>query len=181
MVDWSLLADALAFYRAAGYVGVDVPWTVGPAEMALTCPDPGRWVGAAPLGVHVGSAEQSFLQLELDGKLGRGRYVACTPCHRNEPVLDDLHRTAFMKVELYSNDPSDLGAAGRLLDDAERFMAARKGASDTLAREATTEGFDLTLNGIEVGSYGPRGGAGLRWACGTGVAEPRFTSALSKS
>ena len=181
MIDWSLLADALAFYRAAGYAQVDVPWTVAPGIMALTCPDPSMWITAGRMGAHVGSAEQSFLALEVEGRLGRGRYVACTPCHRAEPVLDGLHVGSFMKVELYANDPGDRFSAGILLADAARFMASRKGHRDVLAREETPEGHDLTLNGIEVGSYGARSGGGFRWACGTGIAEPRFTMAKAKS
>ena len=45
----------------------------------------------------------------------------------------------------------------------------------------TDEGYDLEINGIEVGSYGARYHAKIGWwAYGTGLAEPRYTTAMNK-
>jgi hypothetical protein len=44
----------------------------------------------------------------------------------------------------------------------------------------TDQGRDLTLDGIEVGSYGYREAGGRKWACGTGLALPRFDVAREK-
>ncbi len=46
---------------------------------------------------------------------------------------------------------------------------------------ATDEGWDLEVNGIEVGSYGFRQSGGRRWACATGLALPRFDVARHSS
>ena len=43
----------------------------------------------------------------------------------------------------------------------------------------TKEGYDLMINGIEVGSYGLRMGNGYEWVYGTGLAEPRFSVAIN--
>ena len=40
--------------------------------------------------------------------------------------------------------------------------------------------WDISLNGIEVGSYGYRTYAGHHWIFGTGLALPRMTIALEK-
>ncbi len=47
----------------------------------------------------MGSAEQGFVQLMLDGKLPLGSHMAAGPCFRDDEV-DDLHQKTFFKVEL---------------------------------------------------------------------------------
>jgi hypothetical protein len=42
----------------------------------------------------------------------------------------------------------------------------------------TAEGYDLEIGGIEVGSYAARTADGMSWTCGTGLAEPRFSTAI---
>jgi hypothetical protein len=97
-----------------------------------------------------------------------------------------------MKVELYqSGDHLE-----ELITDAEYLMhnhvrrdvrlkttlfdfeAEHDFASKLLVREATPEGIDLVLNGIEVGSYGVRTVGNRTWTYGTGLALPRFTVAI---
>ena len=43
-------------------------------------------------------------------------------------------------------------------------------------RVKTAEGYDLQIGGVEVGSYGVRSHRGFKWAYGTGLAEPRFST-----
>jgi hypothetical protein len=49
-----------------------------------------------------------------------------------------------------------------------------------LEERSTSEGIDLYLNGIEVGSYGIRKHNSYQWVYGTGLALPRFDKALNK-
>jgi hypothetical protein len=176
-VDWRLLADAMSFFKGEGYEEVDLPWLAPLDVLAVTCPDrlrvldvPGLWGQGL-----VGSAEQSFIAADLDGTLGKGRFVACTPCFRNEPTVSETHRIGFMKVELYANLDQPHLEAGRMLGLARRFMESECGR--TVLVEETGDGHDLTLGGIEVGSFGFRRARGIEWAYGTGIAEPRFSVA----
>jgi hypothetical protein len=43
--------------------------------------------------------------------------------------------------------------------------------------QPTDDCMDLTINGIEVGSYGKREFKNIKWIYGTGLAEPRFSIA----
>jgi len=100
------------FYERAGYHPLDVPWCVSDEAMNITRPVWAGTVNAAYIAggkqqCPVASAEQSFLQLQLDslaasGSLNTGTYVAITPCFRNEPVIDELHQPYFMNIELGS-------------------------------------------------------------------------------
>lgn len=174
-IDWTLLSNALSFYQGHGYRQVEVPWIVDPAILNLTCPEAWRIMFVPGLGGLVGSAEQSFLALDAAGRLGQGAFVALTPCFRNEPVVDRLHQKCFMKVELYRNDDTGPEALEAMIRLAQGFFLLH--TEDEVERVATEDGFDLNLNGIEIGSYGIREAGGLRWVYGTGIAEPRFSTA----
>lgn len=185
MIDWSALADAVAFYRTLGYHHVEVPWTA-PEEAINTTLPPGATPMVVPyLGTLVGSAEQSFVGLDMQGKLDKGRFVACTPCFRLGDDDGDLHQPCFMKVELYINDVVDeltmfemMGHAGTFF----RHRLHRRGKGVGLLRHVQTQdGWDLEIGGIEVGSYGLRSTSGVSWVYGTGCAEPRLSKALERA
>lgn len=176
VVDWQLLSRALTYYMGNGFQYIEVPWIVPPAIHAITCPDQSRIMMVAKHGGLVGSAEQSFIALDSAGVLGKGRFVALTPCFRDEFEVDELHQRHFMKVELYRNDDTSNSALEEMIAVAELFFYL-DAAGGTVERVQTEEGFDLMLNGIEVGSYGIREANGLKWVYGTGLAEPRFSTA----
>lgn len=195
-IDWGLLARAVAFYQSQGYKYVEMPWAVSPESVAITCPDPAFTGAVEGLGSLVGSAEQAFLHMDLAGKLGKGRFVALTPCFRLGDYDDDLHHPYFMKVELYVNDAQDVGAkvsgdtqaSGdcgpflaylHMLSIVGQFNRAVLGEDEIEGVHGveTSEGCDVELNGIEIGSYGIREHNGHVWVYGTGVAEPRFSQA----
>lgn len=196
MIDWSILSDALNYYRGLGYHYVEVPWVVPEATVDLTIPDPrfgvrladnvvnGKRYGQSCMdedepGVLVGSAEQSFLYMEERGLLMPGRYLACTPCFRHEEYTSPLRRPHFMKVELYVNDLIP-GRLDEIVGHAWGFFNQNISQHrDELLVVNTPDGFDIEVNGYEVGSYGIRDVKGMRWAYGTGVAEPRFSASLA--
>jgi len=180
-IDWARLARAQAFYEAKGYEYVEVPWAVPEDVVYGTMPP-----GATPIHVRrdailIGSAEQGFLDMALRqrGRLSKGNlYFSISPCFRGEPSIIPGHtQLCFMKLELFAPD-RDYEAeetSKHLLDDAEQFMTT-EGAH--LTRLRTEAGFDLECDGIEVGSYGIRQFEGVHWAYATGLAEPRFSTAL---
>lgn len=182
MISWTNVAKALTYYQRLGYKYLEVPWIVSDEAIGVTLPPDGR-ATQTQHGPLVGSAEQSFIQLALDRKLAPGKYVAATPCFRDEPE-DHLHKKHFFKVELIQ-----LCAQPLLVDISEcvRYMVKDVlGFYDTLIKvpsgslqptymQPTSEGWDIMCKGVELGSYGYRSYWDLHWVYGTGYADPRFT------
>jgi hypothetical protein len=176
MIDWQRLSQAMQYWQKIGYRPIEVPWIVPECIAALT--HNGAFTETAT-GVLVGSAEQSFLSLQMKEELLPGRYVACSPCFRDDPI-DDLHVQQFMKVEIYNTIDVSGPSLEWLLSHAETLFASWA-PNATFGREITPEGIDITMNGVEIGSYGYREACGIRWLYGTGVAEPRFGMAYVRS
>ena len=191
------LIHAIKYYESAGYKWVDVPWVVSEEAVGITRP---AWAVGNALSYVAGgkelfpvaSAEQSFLQMQmdaLDGSLDNrisGRFVTMTPCFRNEPVIDDLHQPYFMKVELISWDKTSREDMDKMIADARLLFEKDLWVDCVLNLDPDPIGivaYDLVTShtGIELGSYGirehPRVG---RWLYGTGLAEPRYSYALEK-
>lgn len=189
--------DAREYYEKCGFKFIDAPWTVGREAILMTRPP---WVTGEPFSYEAGgnllypvaSAEQSFLQMQMDaiaaGQPMTGSYCAITPCFRNETVLDDLHQPYFMKLELISWDkttPEDLSkmiAGARLYienDEAGLWVDVIKNNDpDPIS---VSQAYDIVTNlqKIELGSYGIRSHPAVgRWVYGTGLAEPRYSYAI---
>ena len=97
-MNWGRISRAMEHYGQS-YISIDVPWIIPWNVIRVTLP-PERQSFQTVGGVLVGSSEQSFLHLALMGTIKPGRYVTCSPCFRDE-VVDELHKTHFMKVELF--------------------------------------------------------------------------------
>lgn len=176
-INWQRVARAVAHYSSIGYQYVEAPWIVGDEALGVTLP-PDKTGLRTQDGPLVGSAEQSFLQLMLDGQLSAGRYVAATPCFRDDEV-DDLHQRTFFKVELirvFDDNQTASALCEQVVQDALGFFCSVAPA-DSLARRDTPIGCDIELDGVEIGSYGCRQYRGHHWVYGTGLAEPRFSIA----
>lgn len=196
------LLSAMQYYTNAGYHPLDVPWCVSDEAMTITRPVWAGTVNASYLAggkqqCPVASAEQSFIQLQLDqvarfGMLLTGTYVAITPCFRNEPELDDLHQPYFMKVELYDGAANLIPEIAdprlnAMIERAERFFHRYLDVVVIPNEEydplKVGQAFDIvTKEGrIELGSYGirkhPKVGT---WVYGTGCAEPRLSYAIEQ-
>lgn len=184
MIDYVLLGRAVEEYKRRGYVYKEVPWMVpeeairatlqAPAPSYVACPRYEYPDGGCDAFVEacylVGSAEQSFLQMRPKP----GAYVGVTPCFRHEPVTNIFYQTGFMKVELFVN--RDDATVDRVMGDAIEVMSVIAGVSPDVVQ--TSEGYDLELAEIEIGSYGERIHPEFgRWVYGTGLALPRFNVA----
>jgi hypothetical protein len=175
-INYLRIGQAQLLYKALGYRNIETPWIVTEEAVKTTLPKecrPFTTVG----GALVGSAEQGFIDLMLDGFLEPGRYQSTTPCFRDEQPLTELTRQYFMKLELIHYMPTDQRA------DYERMLNQALGCffeiseCDTFEARDTSEGIDIFLNGIEIGSYGVRTVDNHTWIYGTGLAEPRFSIA----
>lgn len=187
-IDYVLLGRAVEEYKRRGYVYKEVPWMVPEEAIRATLPAPAPSYVACPRHKYpdggfdafveacylVGSAEQSFLQMRPKP----GAYVGVTPCFRHEPTLDLLHQTTFMKVELFAT--LEDASLDRVIYDASEVMSLY--TDQPILPVATADGFDLTISGIEVGSYGVREHSVFgKWIYGTGLALPRFSVANALS
>lgn len=177
MIDWRMLSKAIEYYETRGYRYVEVPWMVSEKTHRLTCLNVDLII-RSDVGALVGSAEQSFLELDRHGHLLPGRWVACTPCFRPDEV-DEYHQKGFMKVELYVNHEPTVEKAKVMLDHAYAFFNAHA-PGHTAVVQTGDDTWDIEIGGIEVGSYGYREADGTRWVYGTGIAEPRFSTASAK-
>lgn len=189
--NWQRIARAVEFYRKRGYTYVEVPWAVPLTTARATMPPDARPISIALSGGEtftlVGSAEQGFLELFLTTarmeSLKNKPLFSVSPCFRGETSLvAGVTQLCFMKVELFCVR-NQMGIEDVLMADAEQFMTS-EGAQ--LERRRTAEGTDLFCGKFEVGSYGKRRFSGwdnemlqdFQWQYGTGLAEPRFSTAL---
>lgn len=180
MINYTRLGLAQTFYKALGYLNINTPWMVTPHAVTATLPPDSRLI-QSNFGCLVGSGEQGFIQMMLDGVLEPGKYQTTTPCFRDEANQDDLTLPYFMKTELiwympegelqiaYQTVLNNALACFFDISDADEFDAVQ-----------TAEGFDLMFAGIELGSYGVRRMGDHVWVYGTGLAEPRFSQVVQK-
>lgn len=177
-IDYAVIADALKFYESKGYERIEVPWSAPKDVIEATAPDKANLYPYKDEYL-VASGEQSFMQMLKEDRLKENKkYMCVTPCFRHEQTYDTYTRPYFIKVELFVRGYGGVWES-KILGDAKEFF------NRYLPREAkvvpTPEGTDLFYNGIELGSYGLRNIEDLGvWVYGTGVAEPRFSSVLSK-
>lgn len=182
-VDWTLVADNIQFHVANGFKYIETPWTVSQAAIDFTIPPHAKsWQLSYPAKQNlVGSAEQGFIQLILEERLPAGDYISAGPCFRDEEVLDDLHQQQFFKVELCSWHPNEFDAPSILkLPLAALSWFQMQDPNLNLVVKSTPDGFDIELNGIEIGSYGHRTLDNYGTLCyGTSVALPRWNMAIN--
>lgn len=200
MINYQNLHNFSLAYAQEGYARVEVPWTVTQEISRITKP-----VGAEDFElVHpdhkvlVASGEQSFLYQYSKGFLPRGKLQTITPCFRKEPH-DGTHQKTFMKLELIDTSEEThrtrTTAQDALVEmvhmvktEFERYLTRNHVAilGARIEQRETPEGFDLNLTTydgwtVEIGSYGIRSCDFISWVYGTGVAEPRFSSAIERA
>jgi len=173
MIDYARLDRSLQFYESKGFNRIELPWTVTKSISGITKP-PGKtdWEILGKDKVLVASGEQGFLYLYLKGFLPKGRFMGITPCFREEP-FDQTHSKYFIKNELIITDEVNTKTLVDVINVCKEFYESELETSVDLVK--TEFGFDLEVNGIEIGSYGIRSCEYLDWIYATGLAEPRFS------
>lgn len=178
-IDTDLVFKALQFYQT-NFNLIKVPMCVGFESILHTLPK-----GRIPLlrdnsddpqecTYYVGSAEQSFIEMYSQGKIGKGYYAAITPCQRNEQE-DETHFTIFLKLELIIIGHHCLP---EMLSHVKMFLESEDIDWKVVPSDNKETEVDIEVNNIEVGSYGinvmPDG---TPYTYGTGIAEPRLSYA----
>lgn len=177
-IDYAIINLAASFYMYKGYTCIEVPWIISEEASKVTCFNDERAFFTNNNSRLIGSAEQGFIQLMLDGQKLKNDtlYFAISPCFRNE-IEDMTHSKTFMKLELfYKSDNIDLQnkICRKMIQDAKEFFSIKLIETEEII---TVDGTDLEYNGLELGSYGIRTYKNLSWVYGTGVALPRITIA----
>jgi hypothetical protein len=183
-IRWDWLAEAKDFYEALGYAYTDVPWVVrARTYYATKPPSAGEDLYIPEWHNYLcASGEQGLV--ESSARLLHKKLQTITPCFRDEPQYDALHLPHFMKLELMvvlAPDDDPRAYLGQMLASASRFFGQKIAATDASTDVFSTgpESYDITCNGIEIGSYGIRALDDFRWVYGTGLAEPRFSQAIA--
>lgn len=205
-INYDRLLQSRDYYTQWGYRYIDAPWAVSEEANSVTCPG-GKKKFEIDAGILVGSAEQSFIQMILDGKITHGKYQTLTPCFRDEAVYDSTHHNYFMKLELIdifynkklygSQKPNR--AMGDILNAAmanftrilyENKIDVSKLDFITTSNEQGNKQHDIVLDvkghrnellQIELGSYGVRSYKDFTWVYGTGISEPRMQYVINKA
>lgn len=178
MINYGILDESVMFYEYKGFTRIESPWTVTKAVSDITRPPEAKEFVLKHENnkVLVASGEQSFLYLYLKGFLPKGQFQTITPCFRHE-TFDSLHTKYFIKNELIKTDSTEITDLERVVEVAADFF--KQWLGDVTIEELPT-GFDISFQGVELGSYGIRSCDFLTWIYGTGIAEPRFSNLLAK-
>lgn len=177
MIDYEKISNSIKFFEKEKFKRIESPWTVTKEISQITAPkDATLWSIEEKKKVLVASGEQSFLYLYLKGFLPKGRFQTVTPCFRDEP-FDKTHTKYFIKNELIDTENVNYDNLTEITFSACRFFEQYTDAKNVKLVD-TEDGYDITVNGIEVGSYGIRSCEYLEWVYATACAEPRLTYAL---
>lgn len=177
MIDYALLDKSINYYSDLGFSRVESPWAVTEEISDLTKPE-----GAINFKLEhsgkclVASGEQSFLYLYLKDFLPKGEFQTITPCFRHEP-FDFLHTKYFIKNELIKTDKVDEEELWTIVNKAYSFFDSLF-PNKTPSIVRTSIGFDIEIEGNELGSYGIRTSKFLKWIYGTACAEPRTSNLI---
>lgn len=180
-IDTKLVFKAMQYYEELGYTMMYAPLVVDVDVAKHTSPIGAELLYHSHNKVYVGSAEQSFIQLHKEGRLPVGKYMALTPCNRDERVLDETHYLSFLKLELIIVGVECSPQYTQMIKDCYNlFRSNVQEAFQVVKIETTEEGTDIVWQGVEIGSYGQRKMLdGTPYIYGTGLAEPRFTYACN--
>lgn len=177
MIDYSLLHKCEVYYTNLGYPRIEAPWMVSEYIDNVTKP---KGVPSFQINVNqkclVASGEQSFLELYMKRYLPKGRFFTITPCFRYE-LRDDLHCKTFMKAELIQTDEVNEDALLKMVNQASKFFQEYIPNAEIVK---TDIGYDIEVDGNELGSYGIRKSDFLEWIYGTACAEPRLSRLIKK-
>lgn len=182
-IDLALIHKATQWYMDKGCLLTSVPYLVDPDIMDSTCPEGviDKRFTHVEGKQYVASAEQSFLQMEKDGKftIDQSPMIALTPCYRDEAILDETHLNIFLKLEIFEYNPESVSADYFWANEMRNFLW-ENGLNTQI--KPTDLGFDvLDRFGLELGSFGYRvSPKGVKYVYGTGLAEPRASLAISK-
>tara|TARA_Y100000034_G_scaffold136841_1_gene216278 strand:- start:3969 stop:4535 length:567 start_codon:yes stop_codon:yes gene_type:complete len=179
MIDYMKIAKNIEYFENHDFIRLEAPWWVSPDIMKITAPSGTEKDYFLKINNKclVASAEQSFLYMANKGRLPKGQWQSTTPCFRNESI-GTLHRKCFIKNELIKTDKVNPSELEKIIELSFNFFSQYID-KNLLEVKKTEIGFDIeAASGLELGSYGIRECAILKWIYATGCAEPRLSRAI---
>ncbi len=178
MINYNNIHNSILFYEDKGFKRIESPWTVSKYVDDITKPsDTISFQLKHNDKCLVASGEQSLLYLYLKDFLPKGKFQTTTPCFRYES-FDNIHTKYFIKNELIQTDVVDESELQKMVNISLEFY--QKYFTKKLTVVKTEIGFDIEIDGNELGSYGIRECDFLKWIYGTGCAEPRLSTLINK-
>lgn len=185
IIDYSLLSKAIKYFSKKGFKQIETPWRVSKQAIEGTFNSSESF--KADDKFLVGSAEQGFLELQLQDKLKGTQLMSVSPCFRND-IEDYYHQQEFMKLELIYFSNYEIIKEEIQYQIIKRFVLnfiikkLKIKTSDIAILETKDNNSiyseDILINGIEYGSYGIRQFQGKYYIYGTGIALPRASKIL---
>lgn len=177
MIDYNLISDSIDYYNNNNFKRIESPWLVPEYIDNLTKPnDRISYQLKHNNKCLVASGEQSFLYLYLKDFITIGQFQTVTPCFRDEKY-DFLHSKYFIKNELIKTDVVNEMELNKIIEICYKFYS-KYFDKNILTIDRVDDGFDISVNKIEVGSYGIRSCEYLDWIFATGCAEPRLSKLI---
>lgn len=178
MINFKLIQNSIDYFEIQGFERIEVPWLVTESVDKITRPEKTQsYFVPSKNKSLIASGEQGFLYLYLKEYLPLGKFQTTTPCFRNDE-FDLTHTKYFIKNELIQTINVSQDNLCQMTNQARIFFQSF--FKDEIKIEKTFDGFDLQVNGIELGSYGIRECEFLKWIYGTGCAEPRTSRLIRK-
>lgn len=175
MIDYNLINESILYYENNNFLRVEAPWTVSENVDNITKPkDKLSFQLKHNNKCLVASGEQSFLYLYLKNFLPKGQFQTITPCFRYE-AFDFLHTKYFIKNELIKTDIVNSIELDKIVETCLKFYRQYIPKCEVVK---TDIGYDIEIEGKELGSYGIRSCEFLDWIYATGCAEPRTSSLI---
>lgn len=180
-IDYGLLADAISHYENFGWQQIEVPWVASYEALNATYFDD-HFATSTPGWGLVGSAEQGFIELAARDLLQPGRFMAVTPCFRNENRWTKDHQPWFLKLELWDTERDDYrNTMHEAVEVMSQLAPSKKIVPFQLGDTHDIVSEEDWRPPLELGSYGRRKarvyGREIVWNYGTGLALPRFSQA----
>lgn len=183
LINYDVLHKALKYFSKHGFTQIEVPWRVSKEAINVTFNSNESFKSDDKF--LVGSAEQGFLELQLQGKLtSSGQYMSVSPCFRNE-VVDYYHQQEFIKLELIYFSNFEINKDDVQFVTFRQFVVSfitkklNVKPSDIIIMQTNDKSSlhseDILINGLEYGSYGVRTFKDFYYIYGTGIALPRFS------
>ncbi|MBC7982037.1 hypothetical protein H7X65_03090 [Candidatus Parcubacteria bacterium] len=177
-IDYQKIVDAVDYYTRLGYIETEVPWILPFKAYNATAINYVCRQFATLDGYLNASGEQGFIHLLQQGRV-LDQNFCITPCFRDEPILDGIHQTYFLKLELFVRDATEENLQ-KVIRDAKKFFDRNVETAVVQTGENMYDIIDVK-NKIEIGSYGIRKIKDFEFIYGTGLALPRFDYIINKN
>ncbi len=183
LIDYQKIASAISHYKALGFTPVDVHQGVATYIDDLTRSKKLDQINLSwyPDLNLISSTEQGVLEMLYNDTLTPGLYQATAMCFKNQEGVKLLDEWSFLTTQLIDNTIQN--ASDKDCNEALRRMLRTAHALFlNYHPDCRIVNFDnkykIMLGSIALGTYGIRNLPLAKYVYGTGISEPRLTTAI---